>query len=167
MGVVNSSSVVVDTAAETAQPSPVAKTIMASLIGLGYAVSVNSRNVLNIADLIDGQKYNIVAIVDEEKNQISINCHVASLGDFSEEDSFLRNYFFALVNMNDVIAPFATSIITSEDDSSVENPKITLVNCWNLLSEETNASNLKYQMDSLRKAVVYYRSQIATLLTIK
>lgn len=160
----DSSEVVVKTANAPVEPSPQAKSVATVLATLGYAVSSSGRNVISVADNIDGNKQSIVVLVSEDGKEISINCHVGNLSDIPDDQvSVQRDFFFVCVNMNDVISPFATSLITPEDDATVRenDARITLVNRFNIDSDL--ADDLAYQMTALRKAVITYNKQTATI----
>lgn len=160
MGATSSDTVEI-TAKAPVEPSPQAKSIASILTGLGYATSATSRNVINVADNIDGNKFNIVVLVSEDGSEVSINCQVGNLNQIPDDQiAVQRDFFFTLVNMNDVISPFATSIVTPEDDASVsDGAHVTLVNRFNIDSDLSD--DLAYQMNSLRKAVITYNSQVS------
>lgn len=163
-----SDSVVVQTAAAPVEPSAQAKAVASLLTNQGYAVSTSGRNVLSVADNIDGNALSIVVLISESGDEISFTCHVGNLNDIPEDQvAAQRDFCFVLCNMNDVIAPFATSFITSEDDATIANGNVNVV----LISRSNlNHSNvgeteqmLRYQMGALRKAVVYYNQQNAAI----
>ena len=164
MGQVSSDSVVVQTAAAPVEPSAQAKAVAGFLASQGYAVSTSGRNVLSVADNIDGNALSIVVLISENGDEISFTCHVGNLNDIPEDQvAAQRDFCFVLCNMNDVIAPFATSFITSEDDGSVGDGNVNVVLISRSHLNFSNAAEteqmLRYQMGALRKAVVYYNQQ--------
>lgn len=168
MGQVSSDSVVVETAETPVLPSEQSIAVSGILSAQGYAVSTSGRNVLSVADNIDGDTRNIVVLISEDGNEISFTCHVGNLNDIPEDQvAAQRDFCFMLCNMNDVIAPFATSFITSDDDENVANGNANIVLISRSHLNHANVADteqmLRYQMDALRKAVVYYNQQNALI----
>lgn len=163
-----SDSVVIQTAAAPVEPSVQAKAVASLLTNQGYAVSTSDKNVLSVADNIDGNAMSIVVLISESGDEVSFICHVGNLNDIPEDQiAAQRDFCFVLCNMNDVIAPFATSFITSDDDATVANGNVNVVLISRSNLNHSNATEteqmLRYQMSELRKAVVYYNQQNALM----
>jgi len=165
MGGAGSDEVIV-TAKEPVKPSPQAEAIAQMLSTLGYAVSSTGRNTINVADKVDNKVVNTVLLVSEDGTDVFISCHVGNLNDIPDDQVLVqRDFLFTLVNMNDVISPFATSLITPQDDKTVgDNVNIVLVNRFNIGIHSHVQDDLAYQMNSLRKAIMTYNQQVAIIL---
>ena len=152
------------------QTSPV----LTALLALGYSPSLTNRNIVRISDTIEGKEYPIVFDISEELQTLSITCQVGDLNNVGDNIEKQRDFLFACVNMNDRTIPFATSIITTEDDSSIdeESVPVVLVGCFPLVSKEelfyhTNGADgmsarknaISSYLDLLRKSVMFYNNQ--------
>ena len=130
-----------------------------SLKELGYATEIVDETVVNVADRIDNRTYKIVIVSNPSLTELIITCQVDSLknaGDTAEEQ---RDYLFNAIDINDNIAPFATSIITPQDAS---DPLVVLVS-----KAETDQAmiveTLRWQLLQLRRAIVHFNSHVLNM----
>lgn len=95
-----------------------------------------------------------------ENDYLAINCQLATLGEFPEEN--IPDFAISALDVNSRISPFAVSLITSADDPSLDDESdfvVVLVDHLPLV--DLCGEELRNAMDSLLAALLSCREVIA------
>ncbi len=133
--------------------------IAQTLKELGYAAEVVEDTVVNVADRIDNRPHKIVIVSNPSLTELTITCQVDSLKNAGESAEEQRDYLFHAIDINDNIAPFATSLITPQDGSA---PLVVLVSRTNT-DEGEIPDTLRWQLLQLRRAIVHFNSHVLNI----
>jgi hypothetical protein len=60
-----------------------------------------------------------VFTIDEEQNQVIINCQIAMMGDIKEEE--MPNVLFTLLDYNTMVRPYAFAVISATEDPGLDD----------------------------------------------
>ncbi len=146
-------------------PGLTAAKIAAMLVALGYSAVSNVAGGVDIAERIDGEAYKAVIVIAGD-GELTITCQVDTLARAGESAESQRDYLFNALDINDSIAPFATSILTPNDDVSIrasDAPPVIVVSRFNVLGTDVHEC-LRWQMAELRRAVVYFNQHVRDLV---
>lgn len=136
--------------------------IAESLKELGYSADIQNETVVNVADRIDGEAHKIVIVSDPHLTELTITCLVDSLSAAGSTTEEQKDYLFLALDINDHIAPFATTVISPTDPSSQETPMVVLISRTDT-DEARLQQTLRWQMQELRRAVIRFNSHVVSL----
>lgn len=95
--------------------------------------------------------------ISEETNQLLINCQLAKIGDFAEDQ--LAVLSLAALDMNTCIRPYAFAIISDTDDAELgDETQWPLVLTDSLTLGDLSSNELVDSMESLIQALIASRS---------
>ena len=129
----------------------------------GYAV-IEDDNQLSTAVVIGEDHYPVaLSIID---NALKVTCQLGAVGDLvesiyagdahvgslTENPEMVSAFFVGLLNLNVSICPFATAILSEDDDGDLSNDPVVLID--SVPMGDLSPEELTALMDSLRKGVM-------------